>query len=252
MCSHGALFALVALVRERGRQVFHGMAAADIMTSIWEKTNVAWRQVVGLLRHRRETGPIDSVARLQEFTATRSAYVAQKTLYGYIKTRMGTRYPAMFEGGQVVDSLNIAKWHVFAACLSDLTIFAVGAGLNNQPVGNDERQAMALVCYQAGLRDSAGDAPEKFSAQDYVDEFKTRLTKTDWRLGALTPENFNYSPRALVRWAPIADNLKKFDAEIVMNSVKFSWRDVREQLLKRIDGAAICADWLRQGTDVAG
>ena len=54
------------------------------------------------------------------------------------------------------------------------------------------------------------------------------------------------SPAALVRWAPIADKLKKFDSEIVENSVKFAWRDIREQFNKRLDAAAVAADWTRQ------
>ncbi|EIM73317.1 hypothetical protein A33O_16150 [Nitratireductor aquibiodomus RA22] len=38
---------------------------------------------------------------------------------------MGTRYPSMFEDDVFIGSINIAKLHVFAACLSDLTIHAV-------------------------------------------------------------------------------------------------------------------------------
>ena len=111
----------------------------------------------------------------------------------------------------------------------------MAVGLHDQPVGNDERQAMALRCYEAGLRQTVGEAPGQFPANDYIDEFKRRLAQTDWRVGALKPENFTASPGALVRWAPIADKLKKFDAEIVENSVKFSWREIREQFRKRID-----------------
>ena len=41
----------------------------------------------------------------------------------------------------------------------------------------------------------------------------------------------------------IADELKEQDGEIVTNSIRFRWRDVREQLRKRIDRDAICAEW---------
>jgi hypothetical protein len=219
------------------------------MTSIWEMTRGLWHRVSGLLTTRRETTPIDSVAKLQEFVATRSAYVAQKTLYGYVKTRMGIRYPAMFEDDRVIASLNIAKMYVFDGCLSDLTIYAVGIALHDQPASNDERQELARRCYEAALRENTGDAPEQFSAQACIDEFNRRLDDTDWRSGACQPENFTYSPRALVRWAPIADKLKQFDTEIVENSIKFAWRDIREQFQKRIDPAAVCADWSRRTPD---
>jgi len=216
------------------------------MNSFWEKAADFLRAAVGLLRTRRDTTPIDSVAALEDFVATRSAYLAQKTLYGYVKTRMGTRYPAMFEDKNIIASLNIAKLHVFAACLSDLTIYAVATALHGLAVGNDDRQEMARRCYAAGLREIIPDAPAQFSVQDYVGEFDRRLAETDWQRGALQPENFKRSPRALFRWAPIEDKLKTFDSEIIENSVKYAWRDIREQFRKRIDDGAIGADWARQ------
>ena len=216
------------------------------MTSIWKKAGAFLYGAAELLRTRRDTARIDSVGVLEGFITTRSTYIAQKTLYGYVKTRMGTRYPAMFEDKNIIASLNIAKMHVFAACLSDLTIYAVATALHGRPVGNDARQAMARRCYAVGLRETAAGAPAEFSAQNCIDEFDRRLTETDWQRGALQPENFTRSPLALLKWAPIAENLKKFDSEIIENSVKYAWRDIREQFRKRIDGDAVSADWLRQ------
>lgn len=203
------------------------------------------RQAAGLFGKWGDTAPVDSVAALEEFAATRSAYVAQKTLYGYVKTRMGTRYPALFEDEKIIASLNIAKMHVFAACLSDLTIYAVTAALPG--AGSDTRAALARRCYAAGLRANTGGAPAEFSGRAAIDEFERRLALTDWQERARQPENFTESPRALVRWAPIADKLKKLDGEIVENSVKFAWRDIREQFNKRLDAGAVGADWVRTG-----
>jgi hypothetical protein len=216
------------------------------MNSFRDKVADFLRGAAGLLRTRRDTTPIDSVPALETFVATRSAYIAQKTLYGYVKTRMGIRYPAMFEDKNIIASLNIAKMHVFAACLSDLTICAVATALHGRPLGNDARQEMARRCYAVGLRENTTGARAEFSAQDCIDEFDRRLADTDWQRGALQPENFTRSPLALLRWAPIADNLKKFDSEIIENSVKYAWRDIREQFRKRIDGDAVAADWARQ------
>jgi len=218
------------------------------MSSLWQKAGGFTRALSGLLRNRRDTRRIDSVAAVQDFVASRSAYVAQKTLYGYVKARMGTRYPRMFDDERLIASLNIAKMQVYAACVSDLTIYAVANALHDQPLGNDARQAMAARCYRAALRENTGDAPEQFSAQDCIDGFDRRLANTDWRSAARQPDNFTASPQALARWAPIADKLKKFDTEIVENSVKFAWRDVREQYRNRLDAALIAADWSREQT----
>lgn len=213
------------------------------MSSYWRQAGEFLRKVAPLFRNRRERTPLDSLERLVEFLGTRSAYVAQKTLYNYVKARMGIRFVAMFEDEQVVSSLNIAKYHVFAACLSDLTVFAVATILHDRPVGNDQRSAMAEHFFRSALRANAADAPAQFAADTSIREFEHRLAETEWRMGARRAEVFVNSPRALLRWAPIAENLKAFDGEIVMNSITYSWRDIREQFHKRLDAAAIFADW---------
>ena len=215
------------------------------MSWILQQAGYWWREVASRLTIRRETMPIDSIERLQEFVTTRATYVAQKTLFGYVKTRMGTRYPRMFEDATFITSLNIAKVHVFAGCLSDLTVYAVGVALHDQPLGNDARRTLAMQCYEAGVREAAAGFPGEFPERDYIESFGKRLDDTDWRVAALQPENFTASPRALRRWAPIAEDLKKYDGEIVRNSVKFTWPDIRADFRKRVDGVAICAEWTR-------
>jgi hypothetical protein len=61
----------------------------------------------------------------------------------------------------------------------------------------------------------------------------------------LMPENFTRSPLALVRWAPIAPQLKRHDTEIVENSIKFTWLSVREDFRRRLDRDAIASDVTR-------
>jgi hypothetical protein len=212
-----------------------------------ERAAELWRGVWSVLRTRRDRAPIDSIAALEDFVSTRSAYIAQKTLYSYVKARMGIRYPAMFADANIVASLNIAKLRVFAGCLSDLTIYAVAKVMHDRPVGNDERCALARRMFEAGLRANTAEAAETFPAGEEIEAFESRLAATDWRKGALEADNFTASPRALYQWAPIADKLKAFDAEIVANSIRFAWRDVREQFQKRIVAEAVAADWARPG-----
>ena len=208
----------------------------------------AWEFLPGFLARlaiRRDSGPIETVEALCGFVATRAAFVAQKTLYGYVKTRMGTRYPAMFEDDVFIASIDIAKMHVFAACLSDLTVFAVSDALREEP---DESRCRALAerCFDAGLAANADQARSvpAFSADEAKAAFAGRLALRDWR-SDVGPALFNASPDALVHWAPIAPELKRDDTEIVRNSIRFAWRDVREQYHKRIDRPAVMADVAR-------
>jgi hypothetical protein len=223
----------------------HDSGSRGTMTSIRDSVVDFLQKASHLLGMRRESGPIDSLAGLQDFVATRSAYVAQKTLYGYVRTRMGLRYVSLFEDKNIALSLNIARHYVFAACLSDLTIYALAVSLYGRPIANAERAALAARVYEAGLSENRTEAPAQFSAQNCIDDFRRRLVDVEWRNAARQPEIFNASPKALMRWAPIADELKKLDREIVENSVRFSWRPIRDQLQTRLDAEAVAADCLR-------
>lgn len=214
-------------------------------------------EFIARLTMRRESEPLDSVSGLTRFVSTRAAFIAQKTLYGYLKTRMGTRYPSMFEDDVFVRSIDIAKMQVFAACLSDLALFAVrralqDARLDDIPLDDGLRRQLALRCFRQGLADNAeqAGAVEAFSPAESEAAFRRRLAFFDWHDGLGDPDIFAESPAALVRWAPIAPELKKFDEEIVRNSVRFAWRDIRGQLEKRVDGPAIAAE-LRAGGPAA-
>lgn len=193
---------------------------------------------------RRDNGPIDSISALEYFVATRASFVSQKSLYGYLKTRMGTRYPSMFEDDVFVHSINIAKAHIFAACLSDLTVFAVAHAFNTgRPEDGDAaRRSAALKCYAHALAENADQLPDEFSIQDSTGEFTARLGATGWTDAALTRENFVDSPRALFHWAPIAPELKKNDHEIVRNSINFAFHEVRQNYTKRLDAESVRAD----------
>lgn len=194
----------------------------------------SWKAVINALSFRRDNAPIEDIADIERFVATRAAFVAQKTLYGYLKTRIGTRYPRIFDDEPFVQSINIAKYHVFAACLSDLAIFTVATAAIDQQISDDRRCALAMRCFQNGLSDNDEDMPIEFQSDQAIATFTDRLEAMDWASKALHRNNFSESPAALLRWAPIADHLKEEDAEIVQNSIKFAWRDIREQFKQRL------------------
>ncbi|MGB0632545.1 MAG: hypothetical protein ACPGRZ_17795 [Alphaproteobacteria bacterium] len=172
---------------------------------------------------------------LQYFVSTRASFVAQKTLYGYLKARMGTRYPSMFEDDVFVQSINIAKSHIYAACLSDLTIYTVAQAWADARVDETAYRKAALDCYARALSDNADELAEEFDVNASIETFTARLSQTDWNENALDRNNFTASPRALVKWAPIADAHKKYDVDIVDNSISFAWSEVRQNFLKRVD-----------------
>ena len=87
---------------------------------------------------RFDNSPIIEVEQLSDFLQTRSAYVAQTSLYGYLKTRMGTSFRQYFEDDAFSQSIRIAAIKVYESCLADLTIFAVGL------IATDERSSIGI------------------------------------------------------------------------------------------------------------
>ena len=60
---------------------------------------------------------------IENFIQTKSAWVSQVTLYSYLKTRMGTRYVLHFDNDKFMQSVNQAKWNIYAVALQDLSFF---------------------------------------------------------------------------------------------------------------------------------
>ena len=186
----------------------------------------------------RKPPPIATPEALAAFVRTRAAYIAQTTLYGYIKTRAGTRYVSLFEDDVFVESINIAKWRVFVACLADLSVFAaarVALDAGHDHVG---RVQLARYCFQAGLTQDGEEKIDPVLRREALCEFDERLSGlSGWDGLARGEAAFSGSPEALVKWAPIAEELKALDVEIVQNSVRFRWKNVRAELVQRLEGA---------------
>ena len=66
---------------------------------------------------------INNFDELEKFIQSKSAWVTQVTLYGYLKTRMGTRYVLHFENDKFMSSVNLAKWNIYSVAIQDLTFF---------------------------------------------------------------------------------------------------------------------------------
>ena len=182
---------------------------------------------------------IADLAALQRFLDTRSSHIAQTTLYGYLRTRAGTRFPVLFENDAFVVSINHAKWQMWLACLSDLSVFAGGllalrSRAGPTAAGAAVRGAVDAILKRTGTPDDCGPlfAEGAMAVRD-------RLNRCDWHALGDDESEFTASPEALVRHAPIIPELMALDEEIVRNSVRFRWQEVRRELRATLDADAI-------------
>ena len=173
---------------------------------------------------------INNLDELEEFIQTKSAWVTQVTLYGYLKTRMGTRYVLHFENDKFMGSVNLAKWNMYAVALQDLIFFIFSnlkTNFNYQDLNNAEEIFFKI------LDDEISNKMPLDIIEEAKRNFKERLKTINWD----THYNdlpFNPSALSLYKWAPIADELKELDRKIVLNSVILKWDVVKKEFKERI------------------
>jgi hypothetical protein len=161
---------------------------------------------------------INSKEDLRNFIQERSAHVTQTTLYGYIKTRIGSRYAMMFEDEVFLKSINLAKWNIYMAALSDCTFYVFSYLIDKKNL----KQNDALEIFIEIIENEKSNGLEVKLFENTKLEFNQRLKEVDWEI--YHQDNpFKNSGLSLLKWSPIAENLKVFDKEIVLNSIKLKW-----------------------------
>ena len=168
---------------------------------------------------------------LEEFIQTKSAWVTQVTLYGYLKTRMGTRYVLHFENDEFMSSVNLAKWNIYAVALQDLTFFTFSflkTGFNFSET------TKAKEIFSKILDDEISNKMPLNIIEEAKKSFNERMQNINWEV-YYNDLPFNPSALSLYKWAPIADELKNLDRKIVLNSVILKWDVVKKEFLERIN-----------------
>ena len=161
---------------------------------------------------------INSKEDLQNFVQERSAHVTQTTLYGYLKTRIGTRYQLMLDDEKYSESVNIAKWNIYIAALSDLTLYVFSYLINKKKLKQNDSVEVFIHIINNELKNGLDE--ELFNKAKK--EFINRSKAIDWNKFYLD-NPFKDSGLALYHWSPIADDLKVLDKEIVLNSIMLKW-----------------------------
>ena len=195
------------------------------------------------LAERFDQSPIDSVTTLQRFVRTRSSYIAQTSLHGYLKTRMGTQFSRYFQDDTFSRSIRIAAIKLFSSCVADLAVFATALVQEGNRLEPTRSAALARRLVESILDDHLEAADFHHLPANFMVDLDERLGATIWSNAAIEENAFAGSARDLVRFAPVIDEFKKLDEEIVTNSIRFRWRDVRIQLRKRLDRDAVANDW---------
>ena len=185
--------------------------------------------------------PITTISDYIAYADKQAAFVSQVCLYTYIKTRAGTQWPKLFEDETYLVSMKIARWHIFGAAVADLALYLGAMMVKRNAASPDQAHRISQQVITAILEDyDQDDIPLKdFKAM--MKEGLMRCQSADWMTLAEGPNAFQSSADALIHWAPIADELKELDEEIVRNSIHMRWINVRRDIKDTLDADAVLA-----------
>ena len=167
---------------------------------------------------------IKSLEQVKNFIQEQSAQVSQMTLYGYLKTRMGAKHVLMFEDKDFLNSINIAKWHIYASSLVDCTFFCFSYLYKERNFSKTE-EANKVFFEILNIEKANGMNSDAYEIA--TKEFNSRYEQINW-VNHCNSKPFEYSSNALYHWSPIADELKKLDKKIVLNSMLLKWNNVQD------------------------
>ena len=174
---------------------------------------------------------INNLDDLEDFVQKKSAWVTQVTLYGYLKTRMGTKYVLHFDNEKFLGSINKAKWNIYYVALQDMIFYSLSY-LNitiNFQEGGHAKNIYNSILEKEKLNGMPEEVIEKARKL-----FEERYQNIDWKKYS-NDLPFNKSALALYEWAPIAEELKTLDRKIVLNSMILKWDNIKEEFQKLIN-----------------
>ena len=174
---------------------------------------------------------INNNDQLINFIEGRSAWITQVTLLGYLKTRMGTQYVRAFENKELMRSINYAKEKIYLSSIQDLILYSISYMKSNNLTDLSEQ---VTILHSKVIYESKNLPLSQNEIFKDIEKFEKRLSSINW-INFYKNNPFDESCRALFKWAPIADELKQYDEEIVLNSMALKWNNVVSDFKKLIN-----------------
>ena len=178
---------------------------------------------------------IDEIESLRSFVSTRSSYMAQVSLYGYLKARAGTRYVSLIKDPLFASSMKTARDRIFFACLMDLTLHVLKTIHARKQQNFQNLDPFARQFFIQTLVKVPEEVFESLEREEVILEFEKHLSRHNWSGTDDYHESFSGSRSTLLEWSPVVEEFKIQDEEIVSNSIHFKWLRVCQEFVKLTD-----------------
>ena len=170
-----------------------------------------------------------------EFIHRNASFVSQVVLLTYIKARAGTK-SKLFENREYLKSIEMARSNIYAACVADLIFYVINehclTDIKTKKIHFIQPKLVDEVFTFAKYDDKVVDEFNKMKKRCKEQINELNIEKTDHKL-------FRMRSDTLFKWAPMAEEFKKDDEEIMRNSILFKWIEVRRELRSRIKPSQI-------------
>jgi len=161
--------------------------------------------------------------------------MAQVSLYGYLKARAGTRYVSLIKDPLFASSMKTARNRIFFACLMDLTLHVLKTIHVRKQQNFQNLIPFARQFFIKTLDKAPEEVFESLEREKVILEFEKNMGKYNWSRTDTSHESFSGSRSALLKWAPVVEEFKIQDEEIVSNSIHFKWLRVCQDFEKLVD-----------------
>ena len=189
-----------------------------------------------------EKDKVNNVNQLIDFIHSQSAYVMQISLYEYIKTRAGTQYPTLFENEIYLKSMKIARWHIYSGCLSDILIYLLYQTCENNYENFRVKKKNIISIFKKITKSNNQNDISLEKISEILKNFSSKINNLKLKELMDNYLFFQHSSEMFVKWAPVADEFKRLDKEIMINSISFRWIGVKRELNKRVNFYQISKD----------
>jgi hypothetical protein len=130
----------------------------------------------------------------------------------------------MFEDEVFLKSINLAKWNIYMDALADCTLYVFSYLIDKKNLKHND----ALEVFAGIIENEKSNGLEDELFEKSKLKFNQKLKEIDWKKYH-TDNPFKNSGLSLLKWSPIAENLKILDKEIVLNSIKLKWNLVENE-----------------------
>lgn len=205
------------------------MNANHAIAALWQLGRWFKRFFVG---HRRVT--IRELGALKNAIRADASFLAQGASYSYLRARSGTQADRMFRDAGFAAALNRCKWETYAAAAADLLLLIE---YELRPHHRLPPARFAVVLHQLYEEVLAMEAPPAHRGGEGwapdADIFRTRVEDSLRAAPVPLRQVCRNTGRRLMKFAPVTDDIRSGDADMVINNVEFRFIE-RISALRRI------------------